>query len=61
MTPVNQMVSNVKTIIDPKIVEKVIRPLTLKFEYIITIIKESKDLSTMIENEFMGSIHVHEQ
>jgi hypothetical protein len=58
---VNQMKTNGETIRDQQIVEKVLRSLTLKFEYIVTAIEESKDFSAMTVDELMASLQVHEQ
>ncbi|XP_075488040.1 uncharacterized protein LOC142527188 [Primulina tabacum] len=58
---VNQMKANGEKFSPQQIVEKVLRSLTIQFEYIITAIEESKDLSIMTVDELMGSLLAHEQ
>ncbi|PKI61691.1 hypothetical protein CRG98_017915 [Punica granatum] len=54
---VNQMKADGETITD----QKIIRTSTLQFEYIVTSIEESRDLSTTTVDKLMGSLQVHEQ
>lgn len=58
---VNQMKANGETIGDQQIVEKILRTLTLQFEYIVTSIEESRDLSILTVDELIGSLQMHEQ
>ena len=58
---VNQMKANGETIGDQQIVEKILRTLTLQFEYNVTSIEESWDLSILTVDELMGSLQMHEQ
>ena len=57
---VNQMRSNRETMLDTKVVEKVLRTLTKQFTYMVVSIEESKDVNTMIINELQSSLVVHE-
>jgi hypothetical protein len=43
------------------IIEKILRSMTLKFNYVICSIEESNDLSIMTINELQSSLLVHEQ
>ncbi|XP_030448004.1 uncharacterized protein LOC115670781 [Syzygium oleosum] len=58
---VNQMKANGETFGDQQIVEKILRTLTLQFEYIVTSIEESRDLSVLTVDELIGSLQMHEQ
>jgi len=44
-----------------RVVEKILRSSTDDFENIICIIEESKDLSTILVEEFARSLEAHEQ
>jgi hypothetical protein len=44
---VNEIKRNGKKLEDVRAMEKILRSLTLKFEYVVTAIKESKDLETI--------------
>ena len=44
-----------------KIVEKILRTLTEKFNYIVCSIEESKDISQLTVDELQSSLLVHEQ
>lgn len=43
------------------IVEKVLRSLDLKFEHIVAIIEETKDLESMTMEQLLGSLQVYEE
>jgi hypothetical protein len=49
-----------ESILDQKIVEKVLRSLPKKFDMVVTAILESKDLSKFSTDEPMGSLLSHE-
>ncbi|GAV61765.1 UBN2 domain-containing protein [Cephalotus follicularis] len=53
---VNQMKVNGEMMENQKIVEKILRSLTQKFEYIVVAIEESKDLSSLSLESFLGSL-----
>lgn len=46
---------------DVKIVEKVLRTLSEKFNYIVCSIEESKDIDVLSVDELQSSLVVHEQ
>jgi gag-polypeptide of LTR copia-type len=58
---VSQLKRNGKKLVENRIVQKVLRSLIDEFENIICAIEESKDLSTLTIDEFVGSLMAHEQ
>jgi len=46
---------------DVAVVEKILRSLTPKFDYVVCSIKESKDIDTLTIDELQSSLLVHEQ
>ena len=60
-TVANQLSQNGEAMPDARIVEKILRSLTDKFENIVCAIEESKDLSTITVEEVAGSLEAHEQ
>ncbi|KAI3734276.1 hypothetical protein L6452_13741 [Arctium lappa] len=56
----NQMRLNGETIEDRRVIEKIMRSLTKKFEYIVVAIEEYKDLSTMSLENLLGTLQSHE-
>ncbi|XP_077239797.1 uncharacterized protein LOC143880706 [Tasmannia lanceolata] len=57
---VNQLRINGEDIQDRRIVEKILRSLTRKFEYIVVKIEEFKDLVTLSLESLLGSLQSHE-
>ena len=51
---------NFKKIEDQRIVEKILRSLTRKFDSTVVAIEESKDLSTLSVESLLGSLQSHE-
>ena len=43
------------------IIEKILRSMTLKFNYVVCSIKELKDITELSIDELQGSLLVHEQ
>lgn len=60
-TVANQMSRNGETMTEGRIVEKILRSLTDKFENIVCAIEEAKDLSTITVEEVAGSLEAHKQ
>ena len=60
-TVANEMKRNGEALDDVRVIEKLMRSLTGKFEYVVTAIEEAKDLSTISIDELVGSIEAHEQ
>ena len=44
---------------DVKVVEKILRSLTEKFNYVVCFIEESKDIDALTVNELQSSLIVH--
>ncbi|CAI8587607.1 unnamed protein product [Vicia faba] len=57
----NQLNRNGEAMTDARIVEKIQRSLTNKFENIVCAIEDAKDLSTITVKEVAGSLEAHEQ
>ena len=57
----NQLNRNGEATSDARIVKKILRSLTDKFENIVCAIEEAKDLSTITVEEVAGSLEAHEQ
>ena len=51
----------IKDIFERKVVEKILRSLPPKFNYVVATVEKSKDLSTYIQNESMESLIAHEE
>jgi len=58
---VNQMKSHGDTIEDRRIVDKILISLIEKFDPMVAVIEETKDLSTMTVQGVMGSLRSYEQ
>ncbi|KAI9185198.1 hypothetical protein LWI28_005230 [Acer negundo] len=61
LTIVNKMKAQGKRMEQSVIIEKILRSMTLKFNYVVCLIEESNDLSTMTIYELQSSLLVHEQ
>nr|GFC96374.1 retrovirus-related Pol polyprotein from transposon TNT 1-94 [Tanacetum cinerariifolium] len=61
MAIVNNMGNNGEILKETQIVEKILRTLTEKFNYIVVSIEESKDITTLTIDELQSSLIVHEQ
>lgn len=59
-TLVNQLRINRESMEEHMIVEKMLRSLPTKFDPIVIVIEEAKDLTKMIVDVFMGSHQTHE-
>jgi hypothetical protein len=57
----NGLKRNNEKVNDIRVVEKVLRSLSSKFEHVIVAIEESKDLESLTIEELLGSSQVHEQ
>jgi RNase H-fold protein (predicted Holliday junction resolvase) len=57
----NKMRSNGEQMKDTIIVEKILRTLIEKFNYVVVSIEESKDIDTLTIDELQSSLTVHEQ
>ena len=61
MEIVNQMKTYGDNISDQHVVEKILISLTDKYEYIVAVIEETKDLTKLSIKELMGSLQAHEK
>ena len=61
LSVVNKMKSNGEIMAQSTMVNKILRSLTSKFNYVVCSIEESNDLSTLSIDEVHSSLLVHEQ
>lgn len=61
MTVANKMRVYGEDMDDVKVVEKILRSLTEKFDYVVCSIEESKDIDSLTIDELQSSLIVHEQ
>lgn len=59
-TVANEMKRNGETLTNVRVMEKLPRSLTRKFDYVVIAIEESKDFSLISIDELVGSLQVHE-
>ncbi|XP_022033471.1 uncharacterized protein LOC110935389 [Helianthus annuus] len=57
---VNQLRLNEENITEQRVVEKILRSLTRKYESVVVAIEESKDLTTISTEELLGILQSHE-
>lgn len=57
---VNKMKQYGETLTESKVVEKILRSMTSKFEYVVCSIEESNDVTTLSIDELQSSLLVHE-
>ena len=58
---VNEIRNHSHTISDQQVVEKILINVTEKYEYIVAITEETKDLSKLSIKELVGSFRAHEK
>ncbi|CAL1376903.1 unnamed protein product [Linum trigynum] len=58
---VNQIKATGDVMEERKVVERILRSLSSKFEHIVAVIEETKDLANLSMSELMGSLVAHEQ
>lgn len=61
MTIINKMRIHGDKMDDVIFIEKILRSMTPKFNYVVCAIEESKDLDELSIDELQGSLLVHEQ
>ena len=61
LTIANKMKANGDDKGDVAVVEKILRSMTSKFDYVVCSIEESKDIDTLTIDELQSSLLVHEQ
>ncbi|KAI4325856.1 hypothetical protein MLD38_031220 [Melastoma candidum] len=61
MEILNQSKSYREVVSDRKVLEEILKSLPQKFEHVVTVIEEMKDLAEISIHEMMGSLEVHEK
>jgi len=61
MVIVNKMRRNGETLSDARITEKILKSLYPKFDFVIVVIEESKEVDKLTVDELMSSFQAHEQ
>ena len=61
MNIVNEMINHGDTISDQQVLEKILISVTEKYDYIVVITQETKDLSNLSIKEIVGSFRTHEK
>ena len=61
LTVTNQLKRNGEKLDDVRIMEKILRSLDPKFEHIVTITEETKELETMSMEQLLGSLQAYEE
>ncbi|XP_056848829.1 uncharacterized protein LOC130498977 [Raphanus sativus] len=61
LTVTNNLKRNGEKLDEVRIMEKVLRSLDSKFEHIVTVIEETKDLETMTMEQLLGSLQDYEE
>ncbi|CAH9094788.1 unnamed protein product, partial [Cuscuta europaea] len=61
MTIANHMKRNGETVSESRIVEKILRTLTDKFENVVCTIEEARNIETLTIDDLSGSLEAHEQ
>ena len=61
MAIINKMRTHGEKMEDVTVIEKILRSMTPKFNYVVCSIEESKDLDELSIDELQGSLLVHEQ
>ena len=61
MTVTNNLKRNGEKLDEVRIMEKVLRSLDSKFEHIVAVVEETKDLETMTMEQVLGSLQAYEE
>ena len=61
LTVTNNLKKNGEKLDEVRIMEKILRSLDSKFEHIVAVIEETKDLETMTMEQVLGSLQSYEE